>query len=140
VNPYLDSSSLLKLFLEEAGSTFVEDLVNEAMQCATSVVAWPESRAGLARAHRSGRLTDDEYGTAVRDLTFFWERGHLIDLTPHLAIHAGDLAARYFLRGLDAIHLASALTLQEGLGEAVSFSSFVERLNKAAADCGLNVV
>jgi hypothetical protein len=64
----------------------------------------------------------------------------VIALTETLARTAGDLAARYFLRGLDAIHLASAVTLRDELDESVSFSASDGRLNEAAADCGLAVV
>jgi predicted nucleic acid-binding protein len=89
---------------------------------------------------RGLRLAVERYPEADAEFQDLIDRLRLVDVSEHLAGVAGDLAARYFLRGLDAIHLASALTLQEGLGEAVSFSSFDGRLNEAAADCGLVVV
>ena len=46
---------------------------------------------------------------------------------------AGDLAERYRLRVYDAVHLASYVEIarRAGVGE-VQFSSFDERLNRAA--------
>ena len=140
MNLYLDSSSFLKLFIAEPQSATMRNLLETAHGLTTSVIAWPEGRGGLARAERSGRISPEYHAEAITQLTEFLTSATVIDMTVGVARVAGDLAARYFLRGLDAIHLASALTLQEGLGEAVSFSSFDSRLNEAAADCGLAVV
>jgi predicted nucleic acid-binding protein len=141
VNLYLDSSSLLKLFLDEDGSRQVNAQVTTAGSLSTSLVSWPEVRAGLARAQRGLRVSPDDYQSAVsRFSTDIWPRFEFVDFTVPLAHKAGDLAARYFLRGLDAIHLASAVTLRDELDESVSFSAFDGRLCEAAADCGLTVV
>ena len=51
---YLDTSSLVKLFLEESGSDQVRALVADATAIATSVVAYAETRAALARRRRNG--------------------------------------------------------------------------------------
>jgi predicted nucleic acid-binding protein len=45
---------------------------------------------------------------------------------------AGDLAEKHALRGLDAIHLASALLLDEELSSAVLFASSDQRLQEAS--------
>ena len=141
MNLYVDSSSILKLFLDEVGSHRVREQVASTDSLSTALISWPEARAGLARALRGLRLSDQEHQVALSRLAVdIWPRFDVVDLDTQVATSAGDLAARYFLRGLDAIHLASALTLQEGLGETVSLSSFDSRLNEAAADCGLAVV
>ncbi len=46
---YLDTSSLVKLYVTEAGTDVVEQLVGDASVVATSVVAYAETRAALAR-------------------------------------------------------------------------------------------
>src|SRR5712675_884834 len=53
---YLDTSSLVKLYVTEAGSDVVRQLVGDASVVATSVVAYTETRASLARLHREGGL------------------------------------------------------------------------------------
>ena len=43
---YLDTSSLVKIFVEEDGSQEVRELVDQAAWVSTSVVAYPESNPG----------------------------------------------------------------------------------------------
>jgi predicted nucleic acid-binding protein len=52
VTLYLDTSSLVKLYVTEAGSDSVHGLVNEASIVATASIAYPEARAALARRWR----------------------------------------------------------------------------------------
>ena len=49
---YLDTSSLVKLYVTESGSKVVRQLVGDANVVATSVVAYAETRAALARLRR----------------------------------------------------------------------------------------
>ena len=49
---YLDTSSLVKLYVTEAGSDVIHKLVGEADVVATSVAAYPETRAAFARLRR----------------------------------------------------------------------------------------
>ena len=44
---YVDTSSLVKLYVTEAGSEVVRQLVSDATVVATSVVAYAETRAAL---------------------------------------------------------------------------------------------
>ena len=49
---YLDTSSLVKLYVDEPGSEDVLRLVDQAELVTTSVVAYAEARAALARRRR----------------------------------------------------------------------------------------
>lgn len=138
MNLYLDTGSVLKLFIEETDSVEVERTVDSAALLATSLVTWPETHGGLARAARAGRITEDAYPIAIAELHRFWNDVRRMPLDESLAASAGDLAAGYYLRGLDAIHLASALRLRDFLREPVAFSTFDDRLMDAAAACGLD--
>jgi len=57
VTLYLDTSSLVKLYIAEPGSELVRELVNQAVVVTTSVIAYTETRAALARRRREGALT-----------------------------------------------------------------------------------
>lgn len=46
---YLDTSTLVKVYVREQGSEAVRNLVDAASVVATSKVAYPEARAALAR-------------------------------------------------------------------------------------------
>ena len=56
-----------------------------------------------------------------------------------VAKRAGDLAERRALRGFDAIHLASALEVEELTSAVPSFCCFDDRLREAAAAEGLPI-
>ena len=135
---YLDTSALLKLYIEEEGREVVVGVVASGELLATSIVAYAEARAGLARTWREGDFTGSEYRNAVSDLERDWSRFILIRVSERTAYHAGQLAEQHALRGFDAIHLASALHLAERFDE-LGFLAFDRRLTSAASEAGLAV-
>lgn len=54
---YLDTSALVKLYIDEAGAPIVRRAAREAELMATSEIAYVEMRAALARRHREGDLS-----------------------------------------------------------------------------------
>ena len=104
---YLDTSSLVKLYVQEVGSEDVRDLVARAAVVATSIVAYPETRAALVRLRRSGDLTPRKFATAKRNFEDQWPAFLALEVTAALGHEAGEFAQRYGLRGFDALHLAS---------------------------------
>ena len=131
---YLDTSSLVKLYVEEEGSREVRQLVEEAAVVSTSVVAFPEARAAFARLVREKILTPDQLATVRRGFLQDWESLFKIRTLKRVYERAGDLAEAHALRGFDALHLASFLELlAQVAGETVEFSAFDARLNAAVA-------
>jgi predicted nucleic acid-binding protein len=129
---YLDTSSLIKLYVEEEGSAAVREQVAGAAVVATSTLAYPEARSALARLRREGGLSDVEQARAKADFDRDW-RGFLTLQVEKVWRQAGDLAERHGLRGADSIHLASFLALVAKVAQSpVRFSSFDSRLNLAA--------
>jgi len=121
---YLDTSTLVKLYVHEPGSEEVRKLVEEAELVAASVVAYPEARAALARRRRERGLTPAEHRRARAALDADWPRILMLDVSEPLARRAGDLAERHRLRGFDALHLATYVTLSEEFrGDDVRFSA-----------------
>ncbi len=55
-----------------------------------------------------------------------------VEVTDRLVKNAGDLAASRALRGYDALHLASALSLHERIHSLLMFVAFDRELNIAA--------
>ncbi len=130
---YLDTSSLVKLYVEEPGSTDVRSLVDEAEVVAASVVAYPEARAALALRRRERSLTPQAYRRARSALDDDWPRLLTLEVSSPLARKAGELAERHRLRGFDALHLATYLAVaREFSGEEVRFSSADRALERAA--------
>jgi predicted nucleic acid-binding protein len=130
---YLDTSSLVKLYVEEPGSAEVRRLVEAADIVATSVVAYPEARAALARRQRERSLTPAAHRRTKAALEVDWPHVLALDVSSPLARSAGDLADRYQLRGFDALHLASYLAFAlEFQDEDVRFSSADRKLERSA--------
>ena len=136
---YLDTSSLVKLYIQEEGSDVVLDLLHMADALVTSVVAYPEARAAFSRRYHEGGFNSKEFNRIKQGLNDDWQHYAVVQLTPDLALKAGEIAEIRRVRGFDAIHLASALALQVKLTDSIIFSCFDHRLNKAAEQAGLKL-
>jgi predicted nucleic acid-binding protein len=135
VTLYLDTSSLVKLYVEETGSDDVRGLVAESVVVSTSIVAYPETRAALARLRRTRDLSPATFAAAKRSFERQWRSFFTLDVTQQVNHEAGELAERYALRGFDALHLASFAEIARKAGPATTrFSSFDDRLNEASQD------
>lgn len=130
---YVDTSSLVKLYVTEAGSDLVRQLVGGAAVVATSVVAYAETRAALGRLRREGALTGSKFASAKSEFEEQWPTYLALEATDSLCRAAGTLAEKYGLRGFDSIHLASFAAVASLAGtDDTRFSSFDERLNQVA--------
>lgn len=130
---YLDTSSLVKLYVAEPGSDAVRKLVSAATVVATSSVSYTEARAALARRRRERALRPAEFASAKKTLEVEWPKYLTIEVTSALCRHAGELAERYRLRAYDSIHLAAFAEVARAAGVRVTrFSSFDGALNRAA--------
>jgi predicted nucleic acid-binding protein len=137
VTVYLDTSSLVKLYVEEDGADAVTALVTEANLLAISAAGYPECRAGLARRRREGTQRSSDLKAVVARLDADWSRMATISVTDGLARRAGALADRFGLRGFDAIHLASFELLLQRVGDDdVTFSTADGNLARAAKRLG----
>lgn len=130
---YLDTSSLVKLYVEEAGSAEVRDLVERASVVATSVVAFAEARSAFARLAREETLADEQVARVRAAFISDWESFLKVRVLRRVYESAGRLAEEHALRGFDALHLASFLEIwSRDPGEEIEFSAFDERLDAAA--------
>ena len=131
---YVDTSSLLKLVIEEEGSARVELVWDAADALASVALVVVEARAALAAAARGGRLTADQHEEAKTALSDLTGDLHLVEVTDDLILRAADLAELEALRGYDAVHLAAALHL-----EAAVLTSADQALCEAAARNGMHI-
>ena len=134
---YLDTSALVKLYAEEAGSGLVRQRVRDSDLIATSLVAYAEARSALARKSRSREISRPALTQCKKEFERDWLRLHRLPIDETLIRKAGQLAEEYALRALDALHLATADLMQITLRDAVTFACFDDALNKAAEARGL---
>jgi len=123
----------VKLYVREAGTKETRAKLAAASIVATSRVAYPEARAALARRQREAAITRAALARACAALDRDLGRFVVIELSAKVAKRAGDLAERRALRGFDAIHLASALEVEELTGAMPGFYCFDDRLRDAAS-------
>ncbi len=144
-NYYLDASALAKRYTNETGSQWIRELLNtqDASFFAAHIVM-VEVLSAFTRRQREGILSLVEYqklqeafqDDCLNDYDIVAVVDGIIDL-------ACRLLERHSLRALDAIHLASALTINQWLMTnhlpALAFLCADDRLLTAAAAEGLAI-
>jgi predicted nucleic acid-binding protein len=128
----------VKLYVREPGTDETRARLAGSTMVASSRVAYPEARAALARRQREGAMTRGALARVVSALDRDLGRFVVVELSAKVAKRAGELAERRALRGFDAIHLASALEVEELLGAAPRFCCFDDRVREAASAEGLS--
>jgi predicted nucleic acid-binding protein len=136
---YLDTSALVKLYVDETGSNEARESIAQAELATTSRLTYVEARAAIARKVREKELSVDRQTRLVEVLERDWERYLVLEISSALCRLAGALAEAHPLRGGDAIHLASALTAKARTRRQTLFLCFDERLQSAAESEGLLV-
>ncbi len=131
---YVDTSTLLKLIIDEEGSDRADIVWQSADTVASVSLILVEARAALAAASRGGRLTARQHAAARSELDVLLGDLYVVEPTGEVIAHAADLAEREELRGYDAVHLAAALTVRADL-----LTSADAALCDAAARQGLHV-
>ncbi len=134
---YLDTSSLVKLYVEEEGSSEIYELVQSSKIAATSLVAYAEARAAFARRYREKAFKSGEYRRLILRFNEDWNNYLSLRVTDELVRLAGDLAEKHGLKGFDAIHLAASIILNKKVSSQVIFSCFDQKLQKTSALEGL---
>ena len=137
---YLDTSALIKRFVDERGTPLVQAILAREGLFATANIAYAEVYAGLARRHRERDLSPAEYAEACRRFEHDWHGCLRVDLSGPVLDVARQLIQRHPLKGFDAIHLASAYRLHTELGEPITFVAADDRLLRAAEDEGLTII
>jgi predicted nucleic acid-binding protein len=106
---YVDTSTLIKLIIDEEGSERAELIWQSADSVASVRLVVVEARAALAAAERGGRLSTAQLRVAKTESAAFVDDLHLVEVTEELVESAAQLAEAESLRGYDAVHLAAAV-------------------------------
>ena len=133
---YFDSSALVKLVIEEPGTDLAAGLWDGCDAALSSRLAYAEVRAALAAAGRAHDVTAAGLRAAVRAWEEYWSAVRPVELTAAVAHLAGELADQYALRGADAVHLASALVVDD---PSLVVAVWDKRLHEGARAVDLHV-
>ena len=143
---FCDSSAIVKRYVNEIGSNFVDGLTDLKSGNVTLLarITRVEVVAAIARRLKNGSITTADAQNALaafqHDLT---NNYFTVEITPVLLSVAMSLATRHALRGYDAVQLAAALEANDerianGLPSLTLVSADTE-LNTAAQAEGLNI-
>ena len=131
---YLESSALVKRYIQEKGSQDVKVWIEAADMVVTGLINRVEVATAISRAGRMKLITSQESLAALRQFRSEWESIQRLPITEYTVARGDSLAVEHNLRGYDAIHLACALIWQETLGMPVTLVSFDSQLIEAAKE------
>lgn len=109
MSTYVDTSTLIKLLIEEPGTDRATHIWSSANHVVAVSLIEVEARAALAAATRAGRVTAAQHGTAKAALVELLDQMDVVEVTADLVTTAGQIAEQEGLRGYDAVHLAAAV-------------------------------
>ncbi len=136
---YFDASALVKRYVRERGTTRVRALLSGTV--AVSRLSEVEVVSAFARLAREHAISVAQRDRAAKAFVADIEAWYTVELTPDVAATARGLLLRHQLRAGDAIQLAAALVLQQGLGESLEmFVAADHHLVQAAEAEGLSPV
>ncbi len=138
---FLDTSTVLKRYVQETGTAWVQTLAAPTVRHSLFVVriTLAETVAAITRRERGGSITPQDAATAVADFQLDFARQYrIVEVSAGLVAQAATLARRHGLRGYDAVQLAAVLEIHATDPSMTLLSADVE-LNTAALAEGLSV-
>ncbi len=121
---------------DEPGALLAAELWDRAESVVSSQLVYPEARAAAAAARRGRRITSATLRRAVDRIDGLCAELDVVGLDPDLAHTAGELAEAHGLRGYDAVHLATALSIDV---DSMLLATWDGDLARAAIAAGCSV-
>ena len=125
---YLDTSALVKRYIQESGSDRVQNITNLSDSLFISLITYVEAVAALTRRSKESRMMKSAMTQALATFRNEFDQRFFRTIAPTktLLLNASKLAEKHYLRGYDAIQLASVVTVVEYLrGQGVLNLVFV---------------
>lgn len=115
---FIDSSALVKRYVPETGSSWIQSITDRATSNYLGVtrITWVEVNSAFARRQREGSLEVDELNIIEQKFRYdFFNQYDIIEVDRAICEVAGQLVLKHLLRAYDAVQLASALRCRSGL-------------------------
>lgn len=143
VNVYLDTSALVKLYIEETGTERVLAAVDaaEGAQVIITDISRVESRSAIRRRERASDVSGTEANQVLKQIERDVSSFFLVQPTSSALLEeALRLIDRYPLRAYDAVQLAGCLIVRDSLSGPVTFVCADAQLCQAAEQEGLTTL
>lgn len=134
---FCDTSALVKLYIDEDGSSELRLMLQESDAVAVCRIAWAEAYAALCRRAREVPKDALLIEQAKAALASDWPKFVVLDIDQNLVELAGEYADTFALRGYDSIQLAAAFDANRISQTKLFFACYDLRLNKAAKLLGM---
>lgn len=136
---YFDSSALIKHYIDEDGSAQVDRLFAAKQPLITSALTYAEVYAALHRLRRANAMSGAVLQRLCVSVEDDWQEFSVVELHEEIRQKIPQLCRDFPLRGCDAVHLASALSIAER-GARLQFICADRKLLNAAQDAGLAII
>ena len=136
---YFDTSALVKRYIREPGSQRLRALLRR-YRVISSAVMPIEALSAFSRRHANGDLTARDFQAIIAQLEKDRAHWDLVEVTSEVLSRAEDLVRRTSLRTLDAIHVASVLTIERAAGLRFTFVTADAMQRDAAVSLSLDLV
>ena len=142
MNYYMDTSALIKKYVDEVGSNQVRELI-ESDDCEdifTALITKAETGAALAAKVRNHALSKNDYDQIISELDSDFESMYTyVDLEYSTVDFAIEFSEKHKLRGYDSVQLATAVQSQRSHGP-MKFVCADKNLLNAAINEGFEVL
>jgi predicted nucleic acid-binding protein len=132
---FFDSSAFAKRYVREEGTDIVLSWCEQATELCLSGIALPEIISSFCRMQRENRVSILQYRHLKAMLMVDISDAAICDLTPEVIRHTIICLENNVLRGMDSIHIGSAIALNVDI-----FVSADARQCAAATKAGLEVI
>ena len=143
VSVYLDTSALVKLYLEEEGTARVMELTEDPdiVRMIILAITLIESRSAVRRRQREGNISSVDADRILKQMEEEASASyHIQSLTDAVMEEAARLIDRHPLRAYDALQLAGCLIARQNVPGTLTFVCADTRLCEAARSEGLTTL
>ncbi len=134
---YVDTSALLKRYLDESGSEKMKSLFESATTIIVSSISQIECTSALQRLLRTKYINSEKYELLKKEIALDHSFFEIIEFDSHLIDLSIKLMEKYPLKPLDTIQLASGLQV---IKQIDSFVLADDQLKKYALKEGLHII
>jgi hypothetical protein len=131
---FLDTSVFARLYIEEAGTAAIGEIVRAAESIIVSAIVLPETLSALRRLVREGKIGESDYGLLKERLCRDIATIEVVSISDEAIGRAVAAIERSSIRPLDALHVGAALAAKASL-----FVTADLRQAEAAREAGLEV-
>lgn len=137
MNLFVDTSALIKRYIDENGSENIDALMNQADRVLVSAITEIEAHSIFKRLFTEKAIDNSDYGILLDEFGTDYQFYSQIGLDDHVAANAKTLIAKYQLKALDSIQLGTAVLLKD---EINFFVASDEKLITAGKKEGLKII